>query len=350
MSRLPEVGVSQSPGRILHVEALDAVGSAAADGWTHATALERGGFAVRTVIIDLRPEHRPRSGADENDPGILGIAEGVAMIHEEARRLVPDLILIAGSEPGGGRIARGLPPGIPARHWPTGFAAAPRLFSGGAPLASIAAPTVDPREAGAEWSVWDRPARRGRQSLWDGDYVVVPSALAGRAGREALGVFAAAAATRNELDLVVLGRLDETMKRRAEELGIDTRVHFAGDAPREAERSWIASASAVLLAEDGPCAGGLVWRTLSAGTPIVALDSGRASREVARWLERHGCAEPRPDGDATRALRRALSAPRELAESIAAGRALAAEHTVEIIGTRLAAILSPPAAPRRAAA
>jgi hypothetical protein len=354
MTARREVGTPRTFARVLLVEVLDAMGSAAVDARTHADALERAGCNVRTITVDFRSELRPRSGADGGAGTALDLADGRASIRDETRRLAPDLILVASTAPGGGQIARGLPTGVPAKHWPTGFSGAPpSLFRRRSGLPALALPVSPPAEASSAsalvWTAWDRAARRGRQSLWDGDYVLVPGALAGRTGSDALGVFAAAAATRDDLDLVVLGVADQAMKGRAEQLGIGTRVHFAGDAPREAERSWIAAASALLLAEDGPCSGGLVWRALIAGTPIVALDSGRSSREAARWLERQGCAATggrEPAG----ALQHALGRIPAVTAAIERGRSLAAEHTVEALSVRLQTALAAPAPARREAA
>src|SRR5207253_4515515 len=78
--------------------------------------------------------------------------------------------------------------------------------------------------------------------LWDGPYLLVPHTAAGGGLEAALPAFAAAALSADTLDLVVLGDPDAAVEQRARQLGIGTRVHFAGPAARGAEWPWVAYA------------------------------------------------------------------------------------------------------------
>src|SRR5262249_41179870 len=119
---------------------------------------------------------------------------------------------------------------------------------------------------------------------WDGAYVLVPTALTEAHGRAVLEAFGAVAAERPELDLVVLADAVPELSVRARALGIHPRVHFAGDTPREAEHTWLASASAVVLPGGGALAAGLVARAVGSGVPLVAGPGTPES--LGAWLER----------------------------------------------------------------
>jgi hypothetical protein len=347
MRARPAASASIAPGRVLLVEALDSVGSSPVDARFHRDALEALGLEVRALVIDLLSEHRIRAGADAQDPHDLTIAAHRDVVREEARGFAPDLTLLASAAPGGGRAARWLPAGA-GRLWPTGFhdGRGTRSLLPGPNLVSLPASADDgeersptPDSPGAEWSIAQAPDRRARQSLWDGDYVLSPAPLTRAAGEAALRAFAAAARDSSAVDLVVLGPRDSSTSRCAERIGIDTRVHFAGAAPRDAERAWVASASAVLLATDQPISAGLVLRALAASTPVVALEEGRASRAAARWLNRRGCAEAAAPGNGGARLGRSLARGSEILGAIARGTECASSCTLERVSERMASAI-----------
>ena len=139
----------------------------------------------------------------------------------------------------------------------------------------------------------------------------------------------------------------------ARQLGIGTRVHFVGSAPREAEYAWLGAAAATVLAGDAPISAGLVLRALACGSPVLPIGSRGHAARVRAWLEKqHGRALPAGEGHARPAAELEWWVERGAAvgEAIGRGRALAARHEPEALAARLADALGPrPATAREAA-
>jgi hypothetical protein len=340
--------------RVFLIESLDAAGAGVADARAHLEALECAGCPGRAVAVERRTMREPRA---EDSPAVRG---RVPIIHERDQLLAAiasshaDFILLASSRAGGGTAARWLPPGMRARWWPTGISVAdegPEALGAGRAheLACVASGASglghDPGPfVGLEWSVVDGPrASRARLSLWDGDYVLVPTPLSGRAGEEAVRAFASVAEEWDSLDLVVLSHPQEEFALLARELGIATRVHFAGPAPREAEYAWYGAASAMLLGTQGAVSGGLVLRVLASGCPMLPLGHDDVSRTLRGWLEYHGLTATLPTelpGGSGLELGRTLERDARIEEAVERGRSFAAMHRVDLLGPRLAASLA----------
>jgi hypothetical protein len=350
--------------RVFLIESLDAAGTALADARARLEALECAGFSARAVAVDLGPEHVLRREEVEGGRG------RVALIRERGQLLAAlaasraELVLVASAERGGGIAARWLTPGLTARWWPTGIhprdnAEAAVRRPGDAALPCLtgahAGEALDPGPtAGLDWSVLDGPrAKRARLSLWDGDYVLVPAPLTGRAGEETLRAFAAVAKDRTALDLVVLAHPQLEFAEFARRLGMGARVHFAGPAPREAEFAWTAAASAAVLGTAEPISGGLVLRALGSGCPLLPAGPDGASRLLRGWLERRGLLAAAPDalpGGAALELERMLERDTAVEQALARGQAIAALQRVDVFAPRLAAALAAPADGRSEAA
>jgi hypothetical protein len=334
--------------RVFLIESLDAAGTGLGDARAHLEALECAGHPGRAVAVERRVDREPR------DPDAAVSRGRVAVIHERAQLLAAlgsahaDFVVVASAATGGGAVAGWLPAGLPARWWPTGLAA-PEDDStvtgrvAGAGLAPLGGGDAGPF-AGLEWSVVDGPrAARSRLALWDGDYVLVPSAFAGRAGEEALRAFAAVAGDWDSIDLVVLAHPQDDFAALARELGVGTRVHFAGPSPREAEYAWAGAASALMLATEGAISGGLVLRALASGCPVLPLGDDVPGLALRDWLERSGLIATRAagvPGGAGLELARILDRDRPVEQTIERGRALAAIQRVDRLAPRLAAALA----------
>src|SRR5262249_33597434 len=157
-----------------------------------------------------------------------------------ARQTDHDVALVCSSHAGGGLLAERLPRSRPAFWWPTGWGegdgfldrvtrAARRWASGphrlDLPLLSSSTDD-DPEPDPLRWCSGDA-SRLTRRTLplWDGEYLLAPSGLVGRAGAVVLEAFARVARERSSLDLVVLSDPDPDLERRARRLEIGTRVH-----------------------------------------------------------------------------------------------------------------------------
>ena len=339
--------------RVLLVESLDASGSDRADARDRCAALRALRAVVRVAVL-----HADGAGqgvgaqAAISTPGAFAEWDsgpaGLARLREFAREGRFDLILVAAAASGGGAAARALGHDVPIHWWPTGFSPAPgwsaRLKLGrGASL-----PALPHHAAGADrdtppalwWSsVSARPAGRGRLTLWDGEYLLSPLALAGEGGSRLLESFAALDGEWCGLDLVVLSEPQPAFERHARALGIGPRVHFVGRAPREAEWAWWSHARGAVVGGAGAVSGGFLLRGLKAGCPIMVLRPDGTGAAIAAWLARHGSLCGAADGDPVAALARLLARGVAVEETIARGRALAAEHDWARLADRLAAAL-----------
>lgn len=337
-----------APRRILLIESLDAAGAAAADVRARSRALESSGATVRSVVVDLKLESELVRPDSTEVPVTHGFASGKREVLGLYEKFRPEIVMVASAIPGGGPVARWIPGGVPATWWPSGLdgvepsrshlkpepAFLPALGRADRPGAPDASEALD-------WTVHegDRPVRT-RLSLWDGDYLLAPVALGGSAGADVLHAFAAIAREWDTLDLVVLADPQAEFVRLARTLGIGTRVHFAGDSPREAECIWLASAIGVVLAGEGALSSGLVLRTIARGRPVLAHGSAGATRAVRAWLDRHLCTLGNGEADDLSAMIEQLIARSDAVEDvIARGRSLAARHEPEVIAARLAGAL-----------
>ncbi len=346
--------------RLLVVEAMDAAGSDRADAHERCSALRALRAVVRVAILNPGRNGSEAGAADANtasgafaewDSG----SSGLASLREFAREGRFDHILIAAAARGGGAAVGALPPGIPASWWPTGVSPATgwgaRLRFGRPALLSCLGAGQDGPDrdvpAGLAWSsVGPRPAGRGRFTLWDGEYLLAPLPLAGAEGSRLLAAFAGLGEEWCGLDLVVLSEPQPGFEREARDRGIGPRVHFVGQAPREAEWAWWIHARGAVFAGAGAISGGFVLRGLNAGCPMEMLQSDGPGVAIRTWLDRNGCLlrAPQRGGDDLVAahshrLGRLLGRGPVVTEAVARGRALAAEHGWERIAARLAAAL-----------
>ena len=348
-------GASVTAPRVLLIESLDAAGSDRADARERCSAL-RGLRAVVRVAILNPGRHGHDVGAAAAIASSSAFAEwdtspaGLGELREFAREGHFDHILVAAAAHGGGAAVRALPRGAPASWWPTGVSPTPGWRArfgfgrpaGLPPLVSASESDRDTHEGLAWSSVGPRPAGRGRLTLWDGNYLLSPLPLAGHDGSRLLAAFAGLRSEWSGLDLVVLSEPQPAFEREARARGIGARVHFVGQAPREAEGAWWAHAAGAVFAGAGAVSGGFVLRGLGVGCPMGVLQSGAPGTAIRTWLHRNGCLPRVPDGgddDAVTMLGRLLGRGPVVTEAVARGRALAASHGWERTAKRLAAAL-----------
>jgi hypothetical protein len=347
--------------RVLLIESLDAAGASPADARSRLDALERAGYEAEAVVCDHGRVALPQASVDP-----AGQAESIPVASDAAAlQAVLDahhdrLVLVASSAPGGGVVASWIKPGIQARWWPAGLHAGPRPLdrwrkSGLATLAMLDSGADAPcATAGLTWTPIEGGGYAPRRlSPWDGDYVLVPATLSAQAGTLALRVFARAAEERDALDLVFLAAERPDLEREARRLGIRTRVHFAGAAPRRAEYAWCHAAAAVMLGCDESLTGGVPLRALACGAPLLVLGNGPADRALRGWLDAAGCVltPPGPGVDALEhTLGRLIDRDRQVEHAIGRGRELAELQEAKAFAPRLAAALRSDADARRRAA
>lgn len=324
--------------RIHLIECLDSAGAAPADAQVRSAALESLGATVRAVTVRDQASQKDDTAAWEGEDSTILTLDAAG--RETLRRGVleghADRVVVASASPGGGAVARAIPAGLQAAWWPAGTWGA-RAAAGGFP--SIAPGVAGPHAL--DWAVVDAGAvSRRRLPLWDGDYVLAPAPLEGRAGAIAIEAFATIASDWNAVDLVVLGHPERETERQARELGIATRVHFVGPAPREAEWAWWCSASAAVLGGSGALSGGLVLRGLVAGCPLVVAGPLEGS-SCGEWLVARGALSGRGESHAhcAASLELALESAPVVRQAIARGREAAAQQTVEAMSDRLRAMV-----------
>lgn len=342
-----------TPLQVLLIESLDAAGAHADDARLHARALAACGLGVRSVVLEWNaaPDRGPWDEAAPRPVTRLDARRGgLARLRAALERDRPELVVVAGAEPGGGPAVGAVPRGLPARWWPTGLPAAhagPRRL--GWRARRRLPPLFDGAEApGAGWVCDANPHARGRLSLWDGEYLLAPFGLGGRGGALALGAFAELAGAEGAHDLVVLADPDPAIERRARRLAVGTRVHFVGRAPREAEDAWLQFASGALCAGAGAISGGVVLRALALGCALLAVGDDGAAPGLRAWLASHGAAPPGA-GSLRQSLARLATGHPATDGVRAQGRALAAGFTAGALVARLAGALEASGA-RRAAA
>lgn len=310
---------------VLLLEVLGAPGSDAADARLRAAVLRRAGLVVRELVISASSADGPAARAR--------LGRTLASACAAAR---PDRVVIAASRADAEYVLQSLP-ATAARWWPTDPLDTPGAIACGGRSAPALFPDAGDRPA-LETAPLPPPPGRERVGLWDGDFVLVPAPLGGDGGARVLESFAAIAENAHGLDLVVLADPQPRFEAEATRLGIATRVHFAGTAPRTAEHTWFTSAAAALITPDGPVSAGLVVRALAAGCPILPVGSSPRSRALAQWLLRHGClAATARDGadDLSRRLGPVLARDVATRRAIECGRAHATLHTPESIAARL---------------
>ena len=351
------------PRRVLVVETLDAAGSSRADAVLRVEALERAGFEAEAVVFDP-----PTADAALDAAGAGSRARELATFHDVASlqaaldRAHDRLVLVASSVPGAAAVAPLVTPGMHARWWPTGLH--PARPAG--PLAPLRkAPALPPLDAcaaaedacpsaGLHWSVIEGPGLASRRlAPWDGDYVLVPTPLTGPAGLVALRAFATVAEDCDALDLVFLAGECAELVREARRLGVRTRVHFAGEAPRRAEYAWAHAATATVVGCAEPISGGVVFRALACASPLLVVGEGAADRVLRGWLEDAGCAVTAPGTDAeslAHTLARMVDRDRQIERAIERGREVAALQEITAVAPRLTAALRSEIEVRRRAA
>jgi hypothetical protein len=194
---------------------------------------------------------------------------------------------------------------------------------GGIPARAWTSTGVPP----TNWGVDPLRARRSRLALWDGDYVLCPTAADPACGAALLAGFARLGEEHPQLDLVLLADPQKHLVRLAEGLEIAARVHFAGCATRDAEWSWLEHAGAVAMLPNAPVSTGLLLRSWAVGRPPITCHG----LPCAVWVDpgRTGwCCQPDASSLA-RALREALTPGPALRFMMDVSRALAAERTWE---------------------
>lgn len=348
----------EARGKVLLIEDLDALGSDLTDARRRAARIEAIGSRVTWVAVAPRGRtHLGRANAPE----------GGLMAHENAREKLSELVLaerwdhivLASAADGGGPLARWLP--RTARWWPSGFST--RSESAG--LARMAARAfgerrLEPLDGAAAWgAAWllgwseiDAPgSRRPSLPLWDGDLVLALSGIASVSGGPMIEAFATLAENWSGVDLVAWSHPDPSIERQARASDIDMRIHHVGPAPRLAESSWLAQASAAILSSGPRISTALVLRALAAGCPLLWVAPAGHSAAVARWLEEQGCARVVPANPSAIAdsLDEYLERGADIERMTERGRSLAESHGSRRLTDRvLAAVPAIPAA-RRAA-
>lgn len=350
--------VSRAVTRLLLIEDLDALGADLVDCQHKAEWLEARGAKVTWRAVARAGDPAPGADAGRKARHLV-TREGAA---EELRALAAredwDSVLLASAFQGGGPLARWLPGG--ARWWPTGLPGPSAVFHPLARLARRVAPEAElaPIEglggSGESWlagaAVNGRPSQAGLP-LWDGEIVLAPEGLGGRAGMETLSAFAAMTEDWSGVDLVAWSHPAAEVVQRARALGAEMRVHQVGPPPRPAEWAWWGQASAALLSGEGRLSIGVVLRALASGCPLLWVAPRGAAGALAAWMNQRGCArvvaaEPAAVADGLAALLEREDAVEAMIER---GRAVAAQHDPHALIARVAPALSVARPTRRAA-
>ena len=144
-----------------------------------------------------------------------------------------------------------------------------------------------------------------RDSLWDGDYLVVPGVPDHAAVELVVEAFAGIAELLPSLDLVFLGDAPRDLAGLAADHDVPWRVHWAGPSPLRAECTWLAGAAAIVLTDREAAHAALALRALASGTPVFVAGEGRRARHLRAWFESMGAAQ---DGVAPEGLAAGLAA------------------------------------------
>jgi hypothetical protein len=308
------------PARLLLIERIDSLGAHPADTRPRLRAAGLAGWSAFGVALHA---DEPRNG----EPRGAELEQALATSR-------PDEVWVAGSRAGWDAVRDALRDRVAARWWPCvvpGTAGEPEPAAGGPPTPFV---DLEPGSLALETAIDVATGPRARVPLWDGDFVLVPGTLSGTAGRHALEAYARVAAERPELDLVVLDEATPELLGLARERSIHPRVHFAGSSPREAERTWIATAAAVLLPLDQPVSAGLVVRILAAGTALVPVTMRDGASALGAWLDARIGTRAR---SAEAALEVALDPSAERERMLERGRALATSRQPESLAAQLRA-------------
>jgi hypothetical protein len=316
-----------SPRRpLLLIEALDALGSHDLDAGLRATALKPVAGTVRPLVLPWR-------AAD--DAGRAGRSQRAVRTALDTHR--PDRVVIAAGREAAGEVARMLPTGLDVRWWPTA-AEDSSPDRPPAPLLLATPPGPEPGPPALAHAVIEAAPGRERMPLWDGEFVLAVAPLSGPEGGAVVESFAAVAEERSGLDLVVLADPQPEFEALARRLGVGPRTHFAGPATRDAERTWLASASAVLLAWEGPLAAAWLVRVLASSVPLLPIGDRALATRVTSWLEAWDAhaAPKRKRHETTASLAAVLERGPSVERALIAGRARAARHRLGVWSPRLA--------------
>ncbi len=304
---------------VLLVECLSGLGAHEADAALRVRALRKAGLSVHVMLVE-------GTTAGERAQAIsAAVARAVA---EQ-----PAVVCVVSPDAEWRAFDRALPASLPRQWWPSlvpGSGGEPEPGAATAPV-SVASSTSY-RTVALDCAPVRVARERGPVALWDGDFVLSPGPLKGVEGERLLRAYAEAIEERPELDLVILADPDPVMHEFAHSIGIGWRVHSAGESPREAEHTWIATASAVLLPLSEPATAGLVLRIMAAGVPMILDSSLHAARSLAAWLGATHAGVAPPEAALAAVLRRD---PR-VREASARARLRAAGHEPEALCARLA--------------
>ena len=303
---------------VLLIECLSGLGAHEADAALRIRALRKSGLAGRAIVIDSSsPAERTRA---------------IASAASRAVAERPSMVCVVASESDWRAVDRALPATISRCWWPSVVAG-----SGSEPGTSraLTAFTVGANPPRQHLALHCAPVRSARErapaALWDGDFVLAPGPLRGAEGERLLRAYAAAVEERPQWDLVVLTDPDPVFQGLAHSLGIGWRVHCAGDSPREAEHTWLATAAAVLLPLSQPVTAGLVVRILAGGAPLIIDGATPAARALGAWLDDASLGGASPEAGLAAVLARE---PR-VRDACERGRLIAAQHEPEALAARL---------------
>ena len=304
---------------VLLVECLHGLGAHEADAALRVRALRKSGLPVHVALVE-------GTSASER-------AQAIAAVITRAAKEHPGMVCVVSSEAEWGAFDRALPASMPRQWWPS---LVPGCGGEPEPGAASAAITVAAGTSHRTVALDCAPVRvareRGPVALWDGDFILAPGPLKGVEGERLLRAYAEAIEERPELDLVILADPDPVMHEFAHSIGIGWRVHSAGESPREAEHTWIATATAALLPLSEPVTAGIVLRLQAAGVPLILDSSLHAARSLAAWLGATHAGEGSPEA----ALAAVLTRDPRVREASARARLRAAQHEPEALCGRLA--------------
>ena len=173
--------------------------------------------------------------------------------------------------------------------------------------------------------------------LWDGDFLLAPTGLAGPSGAATLAAFAEVAEEWSGVDLVAWADPAAEVERRARTLAIEMRVHHVGSPPRPAEWSWWSQASAAILTGSARLSSGLVMRALAAGCPLLWVAPSGPASGLAAWLAERGCLTvvPAEPAAVARTLEALLERGVEVEAAIEQGRELIGQQDGAAFAARL---------------
>lgn len=143
-----------------------------------------------------------------------------------------------------------------------------------------------------------------RDSLWDGDYVVVPGVPDHAAAELVVAAFARVAEDLPSLDLVFLGDAPHALGGLAADYDVPWRVHWAGPSPLRAECTWLAGAAAIVVTDREAADASLALRALASASPVFVAGRGDRARHLRDWFSSMGSPQ---DGVAAEGLASGLA-------------------------------------------